>query len=47
MNDRSPRQHMSQRPVRSLKEKRADKQAKRTEKAESTVIVASRRQRGA
>lgn len=38
MADKSPRQHLSKKAGKSLKEKRADKQAKRTSAESSTVV---------
>jgi hypothetical protein len=39
MADKSPRQHMSKKAGKSIKEKRAEKQAKARKKEEPTEIV--------
>ncbi|WP_310964781.1 hypothetical protein [Nocardioides terrisoli] len=44
MADKSPRQHLSKKAGKSIKEKRADKQAKRAG-ADDTVIVPPAKQR--
>lgn len=47
MTDKSPRNTMSKKSGKSLKEKRADKQAKQARKADdSTVIVPPRGKKG-
>jgi hypothetical protein len=38
MSDKSPRQHLSKKPGKSLKEKRADKQAKNDAKSQHIDI---------
>ncbi len=39
MADKSPRQHLAQKPGKSLKEKRAEKHAKADAKNKPTVII--------
>jgi hypothetical protein len=42
MADKSPRQHLSQKPGKSLKEKRADKQAKAAAKDRIVITPAAK-----
>jgi hypothetical protein len=43
MGDKSPRQSMSKKSGKSIKEKRADKKAKASTSNEATVIVPSKK----
>ena len=43
MGDKSPRQSMTKKSGKSIKEKRADKKAKAATSLESTVIVPSKK----
>ena len=43
MNDKSPRQHLSKKSAKPLKEKRADKRAKRSEDAAAIPSTRKRR----
>ncbi len=43
MNDKSPRQHMSKKAGKSLKEKRADKNAKAEAKNRSDIIPTTKK----
>jgi hypothetical protein len=43
MADKSPRQHLSKKPGKSLKEKRADKRAKTDARGRSEVIPPDRK----